>query len=189
MKIGIFPGSFNPPTKAHCEIANLLYNSGLLDKIVFIPVKNNGKNLISIDHRINMLKCYTDNFNYLEVSSIMEDYNKFNYCVIDKLSQEYSNLYIIMGSDLLERFHTFDNYLMMLEKYHFIIIKREDIDVLSLIENNYYDYRDKFIVVDYCNHLSSSLVRANINNSLVINKMIDSGVLDYIRDNELYKDE
>ena len=35
MKTGIFVGSFNPPTKAHLEISNLLYSEKLVEKIIF----------------------------------------------------------------------------------------------------------------------------------------------------------
>ena len=184
MKIGIFPGSFNPPTKAHFEIVDLLYNKKILDKIIFIPVKNNGKDLISLEHRINMLKFYTNDNSYLEVSSVMINYSKFNYQVLGEFNDD---LYIIVGSDLLKRFHTFDNYQMMLEKYKFIIVNRDD-DVNSLIEKYYYNYQDKFIVIEYCNQLSSTLVREYINSDMV-SEMIDNRVLDYIRENKLYKDE
>ena len=95
MKTGIFVGSFNPPTKAHLEIAKLLYNEKLVEKIVFVPVNNDKKDLVSIEHRINILNEYCNDFNYLEVSNIMKTYsNNFNYLVLEDLSIKYNDLYI-----------------------------------------------------------------------------------------------
>ena len=188
MKTGIFIGSFNPPTKAHLEIAKLLYNEKLVEKIVFVPVNNDKKDLVSIEHRINMLNEYCNDFNYLEVSNIMKTYpNNFNYLVLEDLSIKYNDLYIIMGSDLLNNFHNFDNYLYMLEKYHFIIIPRGNIDINSLINNYYGDYKNKFIILNYYSDISSSLVRLNINNERVASEMTDNHILDYIKENNLYK--
>ena len=71
MKIGIFGGSFNPPHKMHLNIIEELLNTNILDKIIIVPTglhysyKNN---LISNEHRYNMLKIMTKHNNKIEVS-------------------------------------------------------------------------------------------------------------------------
>lgn len=38
MKIGFFGGSFNPPTKAHINLAKKALNICKLDKVIFVPM-------------------------------------------------------------------------------------------------------------------------------------------------------
>ena len=37
-KIGFYGGSFNPPTKAHIELAKKVIKECSLDKVIFVPV-------------------------------------------------------------------------------------------------------------------------------------------------------
>ena len=187
MKIGIFVGSFNPPTNAHFDICHYLYNNHMLEKIIFVPVHNKKKNLASLEKRIDMLNSYIKKYDYFIVSKIMRDYqNGFNYQVLDKLNEEYKNIYIIMGSDLLEKFSSFINYQDMLKKYNFIIIPRFGINSFELIKKEYYDYQDKFIVVNYHSNVSSSLVRECFRENNDIKGMVPSEVEEYIREEMLY---
>lgn len=58
MKIGFFGGCFNPPTNAHIYLAKKVLKECKLDKVIFVPVGDfyNKKELISAEHRYNMLK-------------------------------------------------------------------------------------------------------------------------------------
>ena len=187
MKTGIFVGSFNPPTKAHFDIAHYLYDNNILEKVVFVPVNNEKKELVSLDKRIDMLNSYIEKYDYLCVSKIMQNYQGFNYQVLNELSNIDQDIYIIMGSDLLERFSSFDNYQDMLEKYHFIIIPRFGINSPRLIKKEYHNYMDKFIIVNYHSNLSSSLVRENFSKNKNINGLVPGEVEEYIRCEMLYQ--
>ena len=70
--IGLFVGSFNPPTKAHLEICEVLKK--YFSKIVLVPVNSKNKRLIDINERIYMLNIYKDKNDFLEVNSIMKNY-------------------------------------------------------------------------------------------------------------------
>ena len=50
--IGLFIGSFNPPTKAHIDICQKLKHS--FSKIVLVPVNSKDKKLIDIHKRIEI---------------------------------------------------------------------------------------------------------------------------------------
>ena len=82
MKVGLFVGSFNPITKAHINIARHLINKKIVNKVILLPVVNNGKDLVSLDNRINLINLVIDN-KHLIVSDIMNNYSKFNYKVIN----------------------------------------------------------------------------------------------------------
>ena len=183
MKIGLFVGSFNPITKAHINIARHLYNKKIVNKVIFLPVINNDKKLESLQDRINMINLNIDNKNYL-VSDIMNNYDKFNYKVINDIKNTYKDLYIIMGFDLIKKFKSFDNYLDIINDNHLIIINRDSTykEMYKYIHKEYSDYLNKIILVDYHSRLSSSSWKKNHNDS-IINKKI----LDYINENNLYK--
>ena len=187
MKSGIFVGSFNPPTKAHFDIAHYLYDNNILAKIIFVPVNNLKKDLVSLEKRIDMLNSYIKKYDYLCISKIMQNYHGFNYQVLNELSNIYEDIYIIMGSDLLERFSSFTNYQDMLEKYHFVIIPRFGIDSTQLIKKEYHNYMDKFIIVNYHSNVSSSLARECLKENKDIKKMVPSEVEEYIRCEMLYQ--
>lgn len=187
MKTGIFVGSFNPPTKAHFAIAHALYNEKIVDQIVFVPVNSLKKELVNLDYRIEMLNIYTEKYNYLEVSNIMKKYiTNFNYYVLEELSKLYNNIYLIMGSDLLEKFSFFSHNQEMLKKYHFIIIPRFGIDCKTLIEKDYKDYQKKFIILNYQSSISSSLIRNKLSKKEDISNIVDNCIKKYIDEKKLY---
>ena len=180
MKTGLFVGSFNPITKAHINIARHLINKKIVNKVIFLPVINNDKKLELLEHRINMINLNIDNNHYL-VSDIMNNYDKFNYKVINDIKNTYKDLYIIMGFDLIKRFKSFDNYLDIIKNNHLIIINRDSTykEMYKYIHKEYSDYLDKVILVDYHSKYSSSNFKKD-------NNIKKKKVLDYIKENKLY---
>lgn len=182
--IGLFIGSFNPPTLAHIEICLKLKND--FSKIVLVPVNSNNKELVDLNTRIEMLNIIKNKYSFIEISSIMKNYSYLNYRIIDLLNTEYKNINIIMGSDLLENFCLFDNYKYLLEKYSYTIIPRNNIDVNKLINDKYKEYQDKFRIIDYQSNISSTLVKKNLKEKNNVESLLDQDVLKYIKKNHLY---
>ena len=181
--IGLFIGSFNPPTKAHLDICRILKNK--FKKIVLVPVNSNNKKLISIKDRINMLNILARKNKFLEVSNIMQDYSFLNYRIIDLLKKKYHDINIIMGSDLLEKLNTFDNCKYLLDNYSFTIITREK-DVKRIINDKYHDYINKFSILDYNSPISSTMVREYLINNKDTKNILDTDVFNYIKEHDLY---
>ena len=182
--VGVFIGSFNPPTKAHLDICLKLEKD--FSKIVLVPVNSNNKNLININDRINMLNILKRKYSFLEISDIMKKYSYVNYRIIDLLNKEYNSINIIMGSDLLEKFDTFDNYDYLLNSYNYTIIPRENIDVNKIINDKYKKYKDKFRVIDYKSNVSSTIVKEYLKENKDLTNMIDKDIYCYIKENNLY---
>lgn len=68
MKVGIYPGSFDPVTLGHIDIIKRA--SKITDKLVVAVLKNNGKNpLFSVEERIAMLKESVKDIKSIEVES------------------------------------------------------------------------------------------------------------------------
>ena len=180
MKLGIYPGSFNPPHKGHKMVCDYLIKNNYVDKIIIIPTMNywDKQNLIDISDRINMLRFY-------ENSNITVDtnYNNYPYTIniMEKLESIYSNdeLYLIIGADNLINLDKWKDYQKLL-KYKIIIMNRNDIKINEYL----YKYpNNNFIIVKdfpYIN-ISSSEIRNKLNN-----KYLDRDVINYIKNNNLY---
>lgn len=182
--IGLFIGSFNPVTNAHIDICLKLKDK--FSKIVLVPVSSKDKNLIDINKRIQMLSILKNKYSFLEIDDIMKKYSYLNYRIIDLLNNKYGNINIIMGSDLLEKLNTFDNYISLLDNYSFTIIPRGNMNIKKLIKDNYTLYSNKFSIIDYHSDTSSTIVRDKLKNNQDTNNLIDKDILDYIKKNDLY---
>ena len=173
----LYVGSFNPVTKAHINICKYLLEK-YINYIYLIPVNSNKTNLVSIDKRIRMINLVKNS--KMEVLNIY-DYNKdglFNYYVLKEIKDIDS---IIIGADLLLRLKTFMEYQEILKNYTIIVIERNDIDVLKIIDTYYQEYKSSFLVIEKSFLGSSTLARSSLDTSY-----LDKKVLDYIKENNLY---
>lgn len=186
----VYGGSFNPPTKAHKEVILNLIKKFKPNKVIIVPCGNNynRKNLIDFSYRFDMLNILTKNIENVVISDI--EAKTQNYCgtlyTLDNLSKEYSDLYFVMGADNLITIKTWIKWEELLDKYHFIIFKRSDIDTKYYINNNLKKYKDRFNIIDFNNSISSTKIRDNIEEN---KELLDSEVYKYIKTNSLYKEE
>lgn len=184
MKIAVYVGSFNPVHKGHIKVAKTVLKK-LVDKVIIVPTLNywNKNNLININNRINMLKFYETNNIIIDTKNNKYEYT---YQVLRNIKKEYKNseIYLIIGNDILENFSKWKNINEIL-KYNIIVIKRNNIDL-----NIYKQYEKyNFIYLDKVSkkEISSTVVRKMIleNNKEVL-KYIDLKVYNYIKRNNLY---
>lgn len=124
MRIGVFVGSFNPPHDGHFKVAKHLIETDIVDKVFLLPTPNywDKNNLINVEDRVNMLKFYEDK--NIIVDSIHNNF-PYTYQVLRSLKNDYPNdqLYLIIGSDQLEKFHLWKNIDEILEN-KIIVLKR-----------------------------------------------------------------
>ena len=181
--IGLFIGSFNPPTLAHLNICLKLKN--IFDEIVFIPVNTNEKRLVSMYHRVNMLKIYTNKFAFLKIDDIMKDYSYFDYRILDKLREKYHDIKIIIGSDILNNLNRFSNKDYLLQNYQFVVVTRDN-NVNKILNDKYKDYKKYFEVYEFFSDISSTKARNLIKNNALTKDILDQDINDYIIKNHLY---
>lgn len=188
MRIGIFGGSFNPLHKMHKDIAITLIDNNYVDKVIYVPVGNNykKKDLISFEHRYNMLNLMTKKEDKLEVSNISLSQNfLYTYQVLDYFKNEYNNssIYFICGSDNLIEFSNWKNYEYILENYKLLVVGRNDDNIDKILEN-YLPYKNNIIISGIeQNGISSSKIRSNFCENV---SFLDSDVVEYIIDKRLY---
>lgn len=193
-KIGFFGGCFNPPTLAHINLANEVVKEFGLSKLIFVPVGNNyeKKDLISAEHRINMLDLACEKYDYLDVSDIELSYNKKLYAVdiINILADLYNKneTYFIMGSDNLTKMPKWKDSINLIEKHKFIVLDRIPYKTEDVINsNNLLKKNSKNFKVFNCNmSTSSTSARENIE-STEITKIIPEDIVQYIQENRLYR--
>ena len=177
MRLGIYVGSFNPPHLGHKKVIDYLLEKDLVDKVLLLPTPNywHKKDLVDINERIEMLKFYENN--KVKVDSIHNNH-PYTYEVLNYLHKDYPNdeLYLIIGSDNLEKLHEWKNIEKILE-YKIIVLKRN-----KIIKNNYLDdtniiYEDDF---EFLNVSSTEIRNGNSN-------YLHPKVKEYIKTKSLYE--
>lgn len=180
MKIALYVGSFNPVHNGHIKVMNYLIDNKIVDKVLVLPTPNywNKQDLISVNDRINMLKFFeTDK---IIIDTIHNNY-PYTYQVIDSIKKDYKNddLYLVIGADNLEKLYLWKNIEKILENY-VIVFQRGKININRYLER--YD-KSKFIIIDNFQNIEVS--STEIRNGGKDN--VDKKVLEYIRNNQLYK--
>jgi len=180
MRIGIYPGSFNPVHKGHIKIVRHLLRKHYVDKVLIVATGNywQKQDLLPVKDRIRMLK-YFKNENIV----IEEEYNElpFTYQLMRKLKKRYPDdtLSLIIGADMVVTFDRWKRFQELL-KYDFIILKRDGIDVCSYMEKlgkkNYAAVSDLDEI-----EVSSTYIRNHIDDYDLLKDQIDHRVYKYYR--------
>ena len=180
-KIGIMGGTFNPIHAGHIEIADAAYKQFELDEVWFmpnhIPAYKSDKDIISGEHRLNMISLAIKDYSYFKTSDfeLKREGKTYSYETFTLLKDEFPDacFYFIMGADSL---FYFDKWV-----HPEIIIDKTDILVASRDENGVNEIRK------YCNLLKNDTDNKDIvfYNSY-IDKYLSSAVKKYIIDNKLY---
>ena len=179
MKLGIYPGSFNPPHDGHFKVIKYLLTHNYVDKILVLPTPNywDKQNLVNIKDRLNMLKFYKQK--NVIVDDIHNNY-PYTYQVLKSIENDYPNdtLYLIIGSDNLKDFDKWKNVDKIL-KHKVIVMNRGNQNIKHYIQKL---GQDNFLLVNEFSYIpvSSSDIRKGSN------KYLNIKVLKYIKNNHLY---
>lgn len=181
----IYGGAFNPPTKAHYEIAKKLIEEFKPDLFYFLPVgeKYNKKGMASFKERFNMTKILADKLENASVSDKEnEEHFRGTYYMLKDFSLVEKDIYFVMGAD---NFDYLDNWIMadkLIEEFKFIILTRKGYDVYELIDKKYSNHKENFIVVEVDYQISSTYFRDTKDNSILLDE-----VYQYIIENKVYE--
>ena len=196
MRVGMYGGSFNPPHNRHLYLANEVSRFLSLDKLVIIPSNispqkdNNGN--IDPAHRINMCKeVFSDALFEVSDCEIARGGKSFTFDTLCFLKELYpdSELFLLMGSDMLLSFHTWYRHEDILKMCTICAISREDDENASVLK----EYSERMLssgnvrIVDIKPfEVSSSQIRENLKNGISCQGLLCEKTEKYIKENGLY---
>ena len=212
-EIAIIGGTFNPVHIGHVDIVKYLVNNTDIDEVWVMPSYNSPhKDINTIDtynQRIEMLKLAFSDVDKVRISRFEEEYatiypnsKTYTYEILNELKKKYNtNIFkFVVGFDSIKEISTWHRYLELIRDYEFYIFDRNDSEFKTQEQKKFYldnlgkhqgiNFKYKFF--DYkVTNISSTSIRAMLQNideyKNVLNLFLDSKVLHYIEDNNLYK--
>ncbi len=171
INILLIPGSFNPITNAHIEMAKAAQKAVNANQVYFIPAHDTyvakKKILIPGKSRCRLIEEATpSNMTYLsnEINSFLP---KKTYDTIQELNNifdktyNFCNFYICLGMDNIANLNTWYNWQLLVEENMFIACIRENENLEEALQKAGLEkYKDHFKEIEIPkNNISSSLVR------------------------------
>jgi nicotinate-nucleotide adenylyltransferase len=144
MKIGIFPGSFNPVHVGHLAIANYLAEYEDYDQIWFLispqnPLKKKG-DLLDQEVRLELIEKSIKGYDKFYISTIEWNMPQPSYTIntLQKLRVTYpeDTFELIIGSDNWATFHRWKDYQLILKNFKILIYPRRGSDRIFLNHPN-----------------------------------------------------
>ena len=196
-RIVIFGGAFNPPTRAHLDIATEALYYLDAEKVLFVPVSDlYKKDDVEISyHRVNMLNLAIGNFRRLEIDFTEVDSVKLTYTyeTVEKIKSQYQDkeLFLLIGADNLEDFKNWKNQRSIMENCSLLVVNRNNSSIDEIIESNEIltEFKDKIIEAPIEEiEISSTEVRNRIASGELegLENLVDKEVIEYIVENKLY---
>lgn len=194
-RIGFYGGCFNPPTRAHIELAKKALKECNLDKIIFVPVGDlySKEGMALGVHRYNMLKLACDGEEKLQVSDIEiksnKDYKAIDIFEILQDQNKENENFFLMGADNLKNMFSWKESNKLVKDFNYIILDRGTLDAKNIIENdeNLRHNKERFTIIDNKDfkECSSTYIRKKLTSG-EHPEDLDNGVYDYIRKNNIY---
>ena len=196
MKLCVFQGTFDPIHNIHLAMANFVKNTYDFNTILFIPAYKPPHKEIDdalSNHRLQMVKTAIEGETAFGISNIefQNERYSYTYLTILELYKRYKiegKIGFIIGTDAFREIDDWYEADKLKELVHFIVFPREsklDKDRLALLK--YKGYNHTIAKMNYTD-LSSTTLRERLINGQSVAGLIPLKVLEYIRENDLYKE-
>ena len=132
--IGILGGSFDPPHNGHLKISKIAINKIKLKKLYWIITKKNPfkkKPLFSLRNRIVQSKKIVRNIKNIKVlylENIVKSRRSIDIIKYILKKEKKSNIYLIIGSDILISFHKWKSWKKIVKLTKLIVFSRKGYD-------------------------------------------------------------
>lgn len=195
-KIGIFGGTFDPVHNEHVNIATHAVEELGLDLLFIMPTflpPHKSETPLDPKHRINMLELAFKDYDKIKVSNyeIEKQGKSYTYLTVEHFKNLYpdSELYFIVGGDMLTDFKTWKNPDRILKASNLAVFSRENFLCDYKLEEEYFKktFSKTFIKLNYLGKdFSATKVRVYFSLGLDVSNDIPKSVLEYIEKNKLY---
>lgn len=199
-KIGLFGGTFNPIHNGHIHIAHAFMQQIHLDNLIFIPAGepyHKKSTEVSALQRLAMVKLATAEFPYFSVSDcdITRQGNTYTFDTIKIFKKKFphSQLWWLLGSDSLEKLHTWYRWQDLVQYIHIAVAMRAGHSLKNISKQLYtwlHESLDNGRVVILQTPLldiSSTTVRQMAQMQENIDQFVPIQVVNYIKQNNLYR--
>ncbi len=133
-RIGILGGSFDPAHKGHLIISKIALKQARLEKIYWIVTKKNPfkkKTFFSLKERLVRSKKIVKNFKNIQVlyiDNIINSSRSIDIIKFIKRKKNVKDLYFIVGSDILLKFHKWKSWKRIIKLVKIIVFNRKGYD-------------------------------------------------------------
>ena len=190
-KIGLFFGTFDPIHNGHLRIAKYITEEKLADKVWLVVTPENpikaGSKISSFNHRFNMAKIATENYDNIIPSDLEVNLKKPNYTIdtLEYISNKLKGIEfsLIIGEDNYKIFNTWKDYKKIINKYKIFIYPRKG----TLNENLHIINENTMYIGGPRIDLSSTNIRKIVSKKSDPKDLISNKVLEYINSNKLYQ--
>ncbi len=193
MKIAIMGGTFNPIHYAHLLSAEQVREGLDYHKILFVPAARPPHkfqpDIVSAEHRYQMVKLATAQNPYFEVSRIELDREGPSYTIqtIKTLRQQYgktTELAWIIGADSLIEYKIWKDFDEVLKQCTLIATTRPNYD-LELVPSEIRERVKTFRITGF--DMSATEIRNRIRNNVSVRYLVPEAVAAYIDQHKLYR--
>lgn len=194
MKIAIMGGTFNPIHFAHLMSAEQVRDGLNYDKILFVPAARpphkSQPDMVSAEHRYQMVRLATAQNPYFDVSRIELDRNGPSYTIqtIKLLLQnlkEITELAWIIGADSLIEYKIWKDFDDVLKLCTLVVTTRPNYD----LEQVPLEIRNQITIFKITgSDISATEIRNRIREKHSVRYLIPEDVVNYINEHHLYRD-
>jgi nicotinate-nucleotide adenylyltransferase len=194
LKIGILGGTFDPPHVAHLALARAAIEQLELEEVIFMPVAKNPlkhRAMASSKQRLAMVELLIKGQAKLAVSDLEISRGGQSYAV-DTLEElqaaQPADYWFIVGSDALKELANWKNPERLLRLCRIAAALRPPYSETQMVARIPEEFRDRvdFITMEPM-EVASFDIRDRLAREKPVKPMIPDSVLDFIRQNKLYR--
>ncbi len=191
MRIGLYPGSFNPVHIGHLVIAGYMAEFSDLDEIWMVVSPRNPlkmtNDMLQDYHRLELVKLAIGNNKKIKASDVEFKLSKPSYTIhtLQHLKEKFpaNDFVLIIGEDNLRTFDQWKNYEEILQSCMVYVYPR-----LHVEETKFHIHpRVKLISEVPVMEISATFIRNSLLNKKDIRYMLDDAVLDRIEEMGFYR--
>lgn len=198
MNIAVFGGSFNPPHRAHLNIAEEFFSLLKLDKMLIMPTfaapHKDIKCYACAEDRLNMCRLlFCDEKFTVSDMEIKREGKSYTVDTVKALREEYprARIYLIIGSDMLLSFDRWYRYRDILSECTLCVMTRQEEisrDKILSYAKSTLRLSEEEIVVSYAPayEMSSTVIREKLSKGEEVSAYLSKEVENYIKEKGLY---